>query len=67
MFYICFILLLIIFTMKGRLTPDKKVCKFFTASYLLEGGIRYSVTGYCQVGESVIQLVEKLYKGSVFS
>lgn len=41
--------------------------KLFTAPYLLQGGIRYSIAGYPQVGESVIQLVEELYKGSVFS
>ncbi len=58
---------MIMFTVKGRRKPDKKVCKLLTAPYLFQGGVRYSIARYSQVSESVIQLVEELYKGAVFS
>lgn len=35
--------------------------------YLFQCGIRYSIAGYSQVSESIIQLVEEFYKSSIFS
>lgn len=58
-FMSCLNFILFSMNMKGPQRP--------AVPYLLQGGIRYSIAGYPQVGKSVIQLVEELYKGSVFS
>lgn len=41
--------------------------QLFPAPYLLQGGIRYSIAWYSQVGQAIVKLMEELYKGSIFS
>ncbi|TNN64375.1 hypothetical protein EYF80_025416 [Liparis tanakae] len=50
-----------------RQAPAFDLERAFAIGSTEQGGIRYAVAGYSQVGESVIQLVEELDEGSVFS